>query len=1526
MKTDTRIYHSDQEGLLDVKSKRAGISEKNLASALAIVSERLYTNPISAFIREITSNCIDAHKDLGIDRDVEVMIEQEDEEIFVTFRDFGKGMSNSFMESVYLQYFDSTKKDSDELIGGFGIGSKSPFAYTDSFYIETQSKGDETLRKYLFYKDEQGIPSLILESEEYRNESEHGTKIRVPVNNKEDIKLIKSEGKKAMFLFSGITSNFFESPLADPNSYTNTENYIFFSNPDEEVLNITSRYNRGAYDMSTILYISIGDVLYAIPTDKITSRKEFLLLITKIRGMILKFRIDELEPNPSREAILLTEASITKLVNKAKLVILEILWSLNAFVKSTNIKVSDCAGTKNITFDTAEEMKFLKSFSQTTYFFKIEFNEQDIIIPKSIVEMIAEFVHSKTKSSEAYNIIRHYEDSITEDLYDSWKILKYLSSNNSNAFLYRGFSDFVEENKSQFESINKVSLSRFYVLYLIYSDAFKIHKQFSEKSTTYNYLTIDEINKFIADAVNFEHYNPLLDEVYEKPNYLDFAGCVVFDKDLDSNKNKKTILEFFDLDKNPHYGSEKRFPYKFARRIQLFLSGKYSHINSNFEYNRTTSHPPSVAIDVDQFINDRIDLAEVDRIIASSKTFIYSYFEKINYAKSAKERKSDFTEKLKDSLSKIYPNSRIVDSVIKYYEILPENLYISGNLIAFISGEINQSRIYNFSKHEDYSLKGTEKYIKEFINFVSALPSDITSKKRFLENKYRVKIEKISALNLQTKIHFRDKYGLKNLVDYLYRLCCYNASKEMELFSEKVSNKYKSILGPSESISLIEKLCVEIKDSLEKKYELYLESEKANPVYQKYQEEKEERVRKQKVDIQNTKIRYLYLANRSKREVELRSEKVDNPSTLDQTIDRLKNKYPETGLMLYCRYDDRERLKEFVEKCQYIYSSYSFNGFCVENGKTSVQTDRILVLTDEQLEYARENCEFKNYFVHFDEFLISIHPFFSMSVYRQIKQEELIMQTAHFSEFVKNPAKDFASLPTKNRFNLSMLSYPSDNNSLFGTTKNVLFNKDERNVFSVNPNIKLIHDTFRKVFDTFDIITKIEHTPFGFSNDHLFKQNSVLSEMLSFGKNRVDYSYFRMKKNSYLEVDQPNNSYSPVYNADSVYENVKQCREFAHFFIIKDRGYFYSRYNENQSCCEVTSKREKNWTLDYTASMTKLYHLYKMTDKVLQEFEFEDSRIVIENFLELSHTLSYETYLYFLELGKIVNDVYKGIDEDMKKYSRFLFNNVCSSPYTNKLYQRLVDKYLKKQEQVKVIVSERYLKGFGKDVQEFVKKTFDKILWQYDKKQEEYVFYTKHIYIPNLDPYTERKGGDFVLENDSVLSKVKSKASSFIIEEHFAKSVFHNIKIADIEIKSYLKKYQDLKLPLKEGHALVYPLVAANSVQRSLCLLDKESRINQVINSETPCEYSWQNNQSAKVKIFDLKGLDLKKEKLKALKIGERHPYLKKVISDKDVFYNIKDISELRKDRESLYIANTNYLFDYLKTIPQLEILKNGKI
>lgn len=141
------------------------------ASMFAILSKKLYSNPIQSVIRELVSNAIDANIAAGVEIPIQVHFPNTLDNVFYV-RDSGIGMDENELRNVFT-YGGSNKRDSNAQIGGLGVGAKSPFSITESFTVESAKNGVK--RTALCFMGPDGCPRFKMINEEKTDES--GTKI-----------------------------------------------------------------------------------------------------------------------------------------------------------------------------------------------------------------------------------------------------------------------------------------------------------------------------------------------------------------------------------------------------------------------------------------------------------------------------------------------------------------------------------------------------------------------------------------------------------------------------------------------------------------------------------------------------------------------------------------------------------------------------------------------------------------------------------------------------------------------------------------------------------------------------------------------------------------------------------------------------------------------------------------------------------------------------------------------------------------------------------------------------------------------------------------------------------------------------------------------------------------------------------------------------------------------------------------------------------------------------------------------------
>jgi hypothetical protein len=140
-------------------------------------ADKVYTNKVRAVVREYSGNAWDAMKLAGkcpTDFDVHVPTMLES---WFSVRDYGHGLSDQEVRTIFAGVGVSTKRDSNDMIGCFGIGTLSAYSVADSFTVKSWHGGK--CNTYSCYRDEQRRPVVALLTSV---DSDEDTGIEVSVN------------------------------------------------------------------------------------------------------------------------------------------------------------------------------------------------------------------------------------------------------------------------------------------------------------------------------------------------------------------------------------------------------------------------------------------------------------------------------------------------------------------------------------------------------------------------------------------------------------------------------------------------------------------------------------------------------------------------------------------------------------------------------------------------------------------------------------------------------------------------------------------------------------------------------------------------------------------------------------------------------------------------------------------------------------------------------------------------------------------------------------------------------------------------------------------------------------------------------------------------------------------------------------------------------------------------------------------------------------------------------------------------
>lgn len=292
----------DNEAILSNVNGTGEFRIRNSAKAFAILSSGLYANKIRAVIRELSCNAVDSHVAAGKgDVPFEVHLPHALEP-WLAIRDFGIGLSKDQVFNIYTTYFESTKTESNAFIGALGLGSKSPFSYTDNFTITAIKDGRKGI--YTAFLNDVGVPSIATMGEEIETDESNGVEVRIAVGNRNDFYTFQSEARE-------VYKHFKLRPKV-----TGVSDFQF-TDPEFKERDIVPGVHYLAYGYSHSFAI-MGNIEYPID---IPQSKETLGELHKLLqcGLLMEFDIGELDFQASREGLSYIPSTIAAIKKKLQL-------------------------------------------------------------------------------------------------------------------------------------------------------------------------------------------------------------------------------------------------------------------------------------------------------------------------------------------------------------------------------------------------------------------------------------------------------------------------------------------------------------------------------------------------------------------------------------------------------------------------------------------------------------------------------------------------------------------------------------------------------------------------------------------------------------------------------------------------------------------------------------------------------------------------------------------------------------------------------------------------------------------------------------------------------------------------------------------------------------------------------------------------------------------------------------------------------------------------------------------------------
>jgi hypothetical protein len=128
------------------------------------ILSNMYSDAPLAVLREYSCNARDSHIAAGQDLPIEVTL-PSDLSPSLLIQDYGVGLSRDEIINVYSKYGASTKRNTNDQVGAFGIGAKSAFTIGQQFIVTGVKDGSKTVALFALNENNVGTVNILSETD-----------------------------------------------------------------------------------------------------------------------------------------------------------------------------------------------------------------------------------------------------------------------------------------------------------------------------------------------------------------------------------------------------------------------------------------------------------------------------------------------------------------------------------------------------------------------------------------------------------------------------------------------------------------------------------------------------------------------------------------------------------------------------------------------------------------------------------------------------------------------------------------------------------------------------------------------------------------------------------------------------------------------------------------------------------------------------------------------------------------------------------------------------------------------------------------------------------------------------------------------------------------------------------------------------------------------------------------------------------------------------------------------------------------
>lgn len=306
MKLETKENKVLNTNLQQTEVIKAEINDASII--IDYLRNKMYNNKIQTPVQEYMSNALDAMKMNDNKGKIRITLPTGIKNELV-IRDFGPGLSEDKMKTVFTQYAASNKTHTNGQIGGYGLGSKSGWAYGPVFFVSSFYNG----RKYIYVAQiAQNQEGEFVKVSDVETDEANGLEIKIPVTNQYDVDSFVKAVYRAGCLWEN-QPEILEDSLGYESVYETINNPILKGEGYtvyKQTRNISQVLPVGDWNSKKVI-LSVSGIPYALPEmGQDYSLVRSLSKFFKDSFVVLHFNTGDIAIQPDRERV--SEAKVYK--------------------------------------------------------------------------------------------------------------------------------------------------------------------------------------------------------------------------------------------------------------------------------------------------------------------------------------------------------------------------------------------------------------------------------------------------------------------------------------------------------------------------------------------------------------------------------------------------------------------------------------------------------------------------------------------------------------------------------------------------------------------------------------------------------------------------------------------------------------------------------------------------------------------------------------------------------------------------------------------------------------------------------------------------------------------------------------------------------------------------------------------------------------------------------------------------------------------------------------------------------------